>query len=760
MLTPLMRLFHARRGPALSLIIVLLFQLGLMACTDPAPPAPETDEPRAGAPTYVGAAVCTDCHAEQAELWGGSHHQLAMQLPTPGYVRGDFDQAQFDRQGVASQFQRRDDNYIVRTESASGELAEFPVRYTFGIEPLQQYLLQLPDGKLQALSLAWDSRPADDGGQRWFHVYGDEAIDHTDILHWTRPSQNWETMCADCHSTELVKNYDVEADRFDTRFAEINVACEACHGPGSKHVAWAEKPEDSADKGLQLALDERVDISWTLNPTTGKPRRSAPRRTSREINTCAGCHSRRSRIADSTWSAGEFLNNYQPAFIQPPLYHADGQVLDEVYVYGSFLQSRMYQQGVSCSDCHEPHSLQLRAPGEQVCLQCHEASRFATAEHHLHEPDSSGADCIACHMPPSTFMQVDVRHDHSFRIPRPELAVEFGTPIVCLDCHADQDAEWAVKTLAAGGKLRNDSASHWSRRLAAAEALPLQARNLRLGLAADALAPNIIRASAMARLDLSRDALGATVVGEQLQSSDPLLRLGAAVAMQTASPAARVQFGPTILADPVKAVRLAGVMIMAPLGPEALPPEAQKNFNQVTEEYVAAQLVNAERAPAHTNIANLQRQLGREDRAEQAYRTAIRLNASYVPAYVNLADLHRQQGDESAAEQVLRDGLEQLPEQAAIWHALGLGLVRQGRSEEAYEALSIAAEGPDATPRFALALGLIMDAQGEGVAARAYLEASLQRFPDDPGLIAALANLYQRSGQTEKALEFGGRLQP
>ncbi|MGI9329289.1 MAG: tetratricopeptide repeat protein [Gammaproteobacteria bacterium] len=682
-----------------------------------------------------------------------------MLKPTSETVLGDFDAAEFDRQDVASRFDRREDQYYVTTDNSEGVPEEFPVRYTFGVEPLQQYLVEMSDGKIQASSLAWDSRRAEDGGQRWFHVYGDEPIDHTDVLHWTRSSQNWETMCADCHSTELVKNYDVEADRFDTTFAEINVACEACHGPGSEHLAWAEKPDDSADRGLQLALDERLDVSWVLDPATGNSQRSAPRQTSREINACAGCHSRRSRIADSTWAAGVYLDNYQPAFIQPPLYHADGQVLDEVYVYGSFLQSRMYQQGVTCSDCHEPHSLQLRAPGEQVCQQCHDASRFAASEHHLHEPNSAGADCIACHMPPSTFMQVDVRHDHSFRIPRPELAVEFGTPLVCLDCHTDQDAEWAMQALAGAGKLRQDSASHWSRRLAGAEALPLEARNLRLGLVADALVPNIIRSSAMTRLDLSRDALGATVVGEQLQSRDPLLRLGAAIAMQTASPAARVQFGPTILADPVKAVRLAGAMVMAPLGPEALPPRAQQDFNQVTQEYVAAQLVNAERAPAHINIANLERHLGRDDRAVQAYRTAIRLNASYVPAYVNLSDLYRQQGDEAAAEQVLREGLEQEPAQAALWHALGLGLVRQGRSEEAYEALRIAADSPDATPRFALAMGLIMDAQGEAAAALTYLEASLQRFPDDPGLIAALANLYQRSGQTEKALEFGGRLQ-
>ncbi len=706
----------------------------------------------------MGAAACVDCHAEAVSAWRGSHHDQAMQQANAGTVLGDFAGSQFDRQGVSSRFETRDGEYFVTTEGGDGELAEFPVRYTFGVYPLQQYLLELPDGKLQALSLAWDTREASAGGQRWFHLYGDEPIDYQDLLHWTQPSQNWETMCADCHSTALVSDYDVEADRFDTSFAELNVACEACHGPASGHLAWASNPDDAADKGLLNVLDERRDVSWIMNPETGNSRRSETRQSSREITTCAPCHSRRAVIDDQAPPGGEFLDAYLPAFIDPPLYHPDGQVQDEVYVYGSFLQSKMYAQGVTCSDCHEPHSLQLRAPGEQVCGQCHDAGVYTRSEHTLHEPGSIGANCIDCHMPPSTFMQVDVRNDHSFRVPRPHLAAEFDVPVACLNCHEDQGTAWAAGVLDQYGLTPPAEPVHWSRLLAGAYRLPAESRNLLLGLASEALNPPIIRASSMGRLSLQGDSLGVAVVGEQLKSKNPLIRLGAARALQTAIPEARARFAPALLEDPVKAVRMAAVMSLAPLGAEILPSGSQSLFTAAVAEYIAAQMLNAERAEAHTNVANLQRHLGRRDLAEQAYRTALRVNASFVPAYVNLADLYRESGEETKAEAMLRDGLETSGENSALRHSLGLSLVRQGRMQDAVSELAAAAGAADASPRYALAYALVLDSQGQGAAARNYLESALQRFGDDPALVAGLANLYQRDGQLERARDMAARL--
>lgn len=708
-------------------------------------------EDLSGESVYVGAKTCAGCHAEQAQLWAGSHHDLAMQVAKDVSVLGDFADAEFVHHDSRTVFSRRGDEYVVNTAGADGRPAEFTVRYTFGVYPLQQYLVELPDGKLQALSVAWDSRAAQAGGQRWFHVYGDERIDHNDVLHWTRPSQNWDTMCADCHSTGLIKRYDLETGSFDTSWAEINVACEACHGPGSRHVAWAGAPSASVNKGLTVALDERHDITWLLDDATGNSRRSAPRQSDTEINTCAPCHSRRSRIADAPMPGDEFLDGYLPALLREPLYHADGQIQDEVYVYGSFLQSRMYQQGVTCSDCHEPHSLALRAPGAEVCLQCHAAEKFATADHQLHPRGSVGANCIECHMPPTTYMQIDPRHDHSFRIPRPDLSVVFGTPLACDHCHTDADAGWALEVLRERNRLPANAATHWSTRLAESARSPLQSRDLLLGLAADFSVPDIVRVSAIDRLQLGGDAAASIVVGERALSSSPLIRWAVARVLQTGDVATRVRYGPALLDDPVRAVRLTTASALASLSLETLPAAVYPKLERGLSEYIDAQLVSAERAESHVNIGNLQRKRRRPEKSEQAYLTAIDLNPFFVPAYVNLADLYREQARESEADILLREALDRLPGQAALNHSLGLSLIRQGRMVEALEELALAAGSDDAIARFALVYALAVDAQGRSGEAIAYLETAIKRFGDDPSLLASLANIYQRMGNEQAA---------
>ena len=191
-----------------------------------------------------------------------------MQAATDTTVLGDFSGTRFDHMGVRSEFFRRDGKFIVRTDGPDGQLADFEVRHTFGVYPLQQYLLELPGGRLQALSIAWDARPREAGGQRWFHLYPDERIDHRDELHWTGRQQNWNFMCADCHSTNLQKNYDAASNSYATSWSEISVGCESCHGPGSEHVRLAGDGQGPA--GLTVALDERRGATWTIDPATGK----------------------------------------------------------------------------------------------------------------------------------------------------------------------------------------------------------------------------------------------------------------------------------------------------------------------------------------------------------------------------------------------------------------------------------------------------------------------------------------------------------
>jgi predicted CXXCH cytochrome family protein len=342
---------------------------------------------------FVGSEACAGCHRAQADLWRSSQHKLAMQHATETSVLGNFNDASFEYYGVRSRFFREDGKFLVETDGPDGKLGAFEIKYTFGVDPLQQYLVEFPDGRLQALSLAWDSRPKDNGGQRWFQLYPNEEIKHDDVLHWTKLNQNWNFMCAECHSTGVRKNFDATTDRFATTWAEISVGCEACHGQGSRHVGWANaqqswwpfgKNEDPT-KGLLVRFDERSDIAWFPDPRTANPRRGvAPATLRKEVETCGLCHARRAEFSED-WVPGRWLSDtHVVSPLAGGLYHADGQMLDEVYNYGPFKQSRMFAAGVTCSDCHEPHGAKLRSPGDGVCLQCHSSGKYAAVAHHQH----------------------------------------------------------------------------------------------------------------------------------------------------------------------------------------------------------------------------------------------------------------------------------------------------------------------------------------------------------------------------------------
>jgi predicted CXXCH cytochrome family protein len=399
---------------------------------------------------FVGSAACAASHEREDTLWRGSHHQLAMQEASDQSVLGTFNNASFKNGDVVSTFFRMGPKFIVRTDGPDGVLHDYEIKFTFGVYPLQQYLIEMPGGRVQALGLAWDSRPSDRGGQRWFFLYPGQNIRSGDPLHWTGIDQNWNYMCADCHSTNVRKNYDARTRTFSTFYAEIDVSCEACHGPGSNHVGWARKQGDwisfDSSKGLLVALDERRGIGWSSAGPNRDVRRSKPRQSEREIQMCARCHSRRGQIHEDYVHGQAVGDDYRVALLDYDLYFPDGQIKAEDYEYGSFVQSRMFNAGVTCSDCHEPHSLKLRAKGDEVCLQCHAAPKYASPEHHFHKLDSAGARCVNCHMPERTYMVVDPRRDHSLRIPRPDLSLKLGVPNACTNCHKGKSCSAAGRT--------------------------------------------------------------------------------------------------------------------------------------------------------------------------------------------------------------------------------------------------------------------------------------------------------------------------
>jgi len=711
---------------------------------------------------YVGRDSCVQCHAEQVNLWQGSHHDLAMQHADKNTVLGDFSGVTFNYAGITSKFYKNKDKFMVRTDGPDGELSDYEIKYTFGVTPLQQYLVEFDDGRLQALSIAWDSREKNKGGQRWFHLYPDEKITHQDELHWTRVSFNWNGMCAECHSTNLQKKYDSHTDTFATSWSEIDVSCEACHGPASNHLNWANKKtgwETLNNKGLDVQFDERENVHWKLNAKTGKTERSQPREKNKEIDVCAQCHSRRSTISDDYSPGKAFLNHYMPRLLDEGMYYVDGQIQDEVYVYGSFLQSKMQHKGVTCSDCHEPHSLKLRQEGNGVCLQCHAAEQFDAEKHHFHQSGSKGALCAECHMPPTTYMIVDPRHDHSIRIPRPDLSVTLGVPNACNQCHEDKDATWANAQIKQWYGKTPVGYQQFANALEAgrqgdAKAGAMLADQIRINAT-----PNIARASAISGLSRYLDQSNIDVLQQGLKDENAMVRMASVGALEGLPPAMLIQLAFPLLDDPVKSVRIEVARVLAPVPVGDLKGDQLTIYKTAENEYIDSQLANAERPEAQLNLGNYYAAKTDFVKAELAYKKAIKVEKVFVPAYINLADLYRAQQKENEAEKVLRNAIKIAPANADVHYALGLLLVRQQKNDKAVKLLQHAAELDVNNARYVYVYAVALNSTGKNSEAIDVLQDAYGRFPQNTDILNALVAFHRDAGNEFAAQTYMKKLQ-
>jgi Flp pilus assembly protein TadD len=744
-----------------ALVLVLFVAVLPHVPTGP-PPAPLEG------PGFVGSDTCAACHRSQADLWRPSQHRLAMQHATEQTVLGNFNDARFEHAGVRSRFFRQGGRFLVETDGADGKLAVFDIRYTFGLDPLQQYLVEFADGRLQALSIAWDSRPAARGGQRWFHLYAGETVRHDDELHWTRPSQNWNFMCAECHSMGVRKNYDAERDRFATTWAEISVGCESCHGQGSHHVDWARDRQgwwpfgrrDDPDMGLLARYGERRDVTWAADAATGNAVRSRPPAALRtEVETCGLCHGRRGQQSEA-WVPGRSLSDtHAVSPLSRGLYHADGQMLDEVYNYGSFRQSKMYAAGVTCSDCHEPHSTKLRAGADGVCLQCHLPDRYAAASHHHHERSEPKPTCASCHMPTRTYMVVDPRHDHGFRIPRPDLSQKIGTPNACNACHSDRPAEWAAGAIERWFGPQRKGFQTYAEALHAAWQGGADAARLLAAIASDPRVPAIARASALAELapHLSRDTLGLARAG--LADAEPMVRIAAIDMLEGAPPARAWPLVAPLLTDPVGGVRLRAVALLAAVPTAEQPGPDRDRFARAAAEFVAAQRLNADRPEARTNLGAFLARQSRAPEAEAEFRAALRLSPTFAPAAVNLADLYRQLGRDADGEEILRAALQVSPRNAALHHALGLVLVRLKQEDAALAELGMASQLEPGHERYAYVHAVALHSSGRRGDALTLMKATLTRHPGSREVLSALIGFSRDAGDPTSALAYATRLQ-
>ena len=561
---------------------------------------------------YVGHQTCAQCHQTETAAWTGSHHDRAMEIATDEAVLGDFNNTEFTRLDERTRFFRDGKKFMVNAEGPDGEYHDYEVKYTFGVHPLQQYMVEFPDGRVQVLRVSWDVDQ-----KKWFYVapmdMPNERIPAGDPFHWTGFAQNWNAMCAECHVTNYQKNYDLATDSYHAKYTDVDVSCEACHGPGSLHVDLA--------SGRSLFWDRRV--SYGLTNTLKNASHES------EVNTCAPCHSRRSMIHPDYRPGDNFLDYYQPSLLQTGLYHADGQILDEVFEYGSFTQSKMYHKGVKCTDCHDPHSLELKYDGNRLCAQCHQPGKYDGPAHHHHVNAASGApetQCVTCHMPTTTYMGIDARRDHGIRVPRPDLTVELGTPNVCNRCHTQpaEDANWASDAIVKWYGPNRPDDPHFAAALHAGQRGEAGGEDLLRRILRRQETPDIVRATAVELLQgypsdeslrLRRDALG---------ESSALVRTAAIRAFPINAIAGLVQLIGPKLTDSVRTVRLAAASALAANAKQLANTEFQPSLEKAIKEYRAGQLAQLDRAESNRNLGALSFELGDSVAAVESFRTAIR----------------------------------------------------------------------------------------------------------------------------------------
>ncbi len=768
--------------------------------------------------TYVGGKSCMQCHVQQAKKWEGSDHDRAMDHATETSVLGDFNDATFEHHGIQCKMFRRDGKFMIYTEGPDGKMADFEIKYVFGFSPLQQYMVEFDRPKdmpkdevarLQVLRVSWDTKK-----KEWFYLAPPDVKDKLepdDDLHWTGIAQRWNNMCADCHSTNLKKNFDVKTKTYHTTFSEINVSCEACHGPGSTHVELA----------------NAKSLFWDRKLGYGLPKLKGKTAQETEIQACAPCHARRRIIAPEFHPGQNYFDFFATETLGEMTYHADGQILDEVYEHGSFLQSKMYHKGIRCSDCHDPHSTKIKFQGNQLCTSCHahQPGKYDSPTHHRHAPGTKGAQCVECHMPTTTYMEVDPRRDHSIRVPRPALSVKFNTPNACTGCHVQtkdvkpgQDVPKVDEALAARKELREyadwlraarlgdeaikgelakfdrwaadktkawypekkDEPEHYAATLYAARTRQPDADERLMKLARDKRYPALVRATAMINLGGSESKESLAAAERALADPDPqlraaaLTRLESALSMALTQPAVSEQehlsrLKPIVaeleplLDDPVRLVRTEASRVLARLPQNTLNSlvtgKKRRRMSEVLQEYKDGLMLNNDRAGAHMVLALLYEDQGEMDSAVRSYRTAMQIEKHATGPRTNLAALLDRMGHqtEDRIRQMAAQGQTQQIEQMATMIGNFREEAEKLRKEEFPLLARDARLAPDnAAIQYRYAMSLYVHQQ-EPEAEKALLKA-VQLAPDTPDAVMALALLFQKQKRFDEALTYAERL--
>jgi predicted CXXCH cytochrome family protein len=708
-----------RKTVSLLTICFVAYQLilYLQGCTTPAQET--SDSPvQELSQKFVGSQNCQSCHAKEFADWKKSDHFLAMQPANDSTVLGDFDNVTLISDGVKNRFFKKDGKYFIETQAADGKNQEFEVLYTFGHFPLQQYLIAFPGGRMQATRASWNSRD-----QKWFHQYPGQKIHHGDWLHWTGNAQNWNTMCASCHSTDLKKNYDFNKEIYATTWSEVSVGCESCHGAGNTHINFVQSASyKDGDKIKNSGLSYGKELNASL-----------------QIKTCAPCHARKSDIAATSLQTTELLDDMIPQIITNEFYFADGQLREEDYEYGSFTQSKMYQNNVQCANCHNPHSGKLNTTGNNLCMSCHEP-KYNTREHHFHGEETEGAQCINCHMQVKTFMGNDHRRDHSFRRPRPDQSVVFGTPNACNNCHQNKSPDWAAISI--NKWFGPKRAYHFSDDLIPGSQLKVENEHHLLKLLADTLQPEIARATSAFYLGNYQTQNSVDALLNSIHDKKALVRFHAVRALENFDAELWREAAISALTDKVRAVRIAAASLYHRLPEEEIPAHARSAYQSANAENRKYLQYQTDFSVGNVMLADYALQEQDHLKAINLYIRGLKKDSLMNYARLNLSAAYNSVGKNREALNTLNDAVAIDPSNPRIFYNLGLLYYELGEVNKAIDSFQKAVKLGSTDTGLYYNFGLLLQQQGQVKAAEELLLKGHLIDPSSSSINYALAYLY------------------
>lgn len=720
---------------------------------------------------YAGSASCRECHERFYQLWGSSHHGLAMQGVDSTFIVGElsFDSASAEIQGYNFTAIIRNDSLIMQ-ETKDDKTTEYPAIHALGGKYIYYFLTPFEKGRLQVLPLAYDLK-----AKVWYNTPA-SAVRHfvdpleDEELDWHNFAYTFNTSCHSCHVSQLQNNYDHNSGEYITTWKEAGINCETCHGGSQRHIDIFKKLKE----GDEIPADIGLIVTKTFTHE-------------QHNSSCAPCHAKMRSLTLSYPPGERFYDHFDLVTLEDPDFYPDGRDLGENYTMTGWHQGGCAKSGqIDCIHCHTS-SGRYRFADENfnnACLPCHEKNVKNIWKHSNHPEGTEGIKCIACHMPKTTFARMD-RSDHSMRPPMPAATIEFESPNACNVCHTDKDPQWSNKwvskwkgedyqkeTLRNGRLLLDARTGEWKFLEETIQALYNNEFD-------EIYTNSFIRL--MASLD---NEMKWPAILVHANNPSPLVRASVINLIGQIPTAETKSMLIQASRDQYRVVRRAAASSISSFPQGAFSEGEMETLSGLLTEYEKAFLARPDDWAAHYNLGNFYQNQQKLDKAIAAYEKSIELFPEAVAPLINQSFAYNLQGKKELALNRLYRALEIDPENEATNLNFAMLMGELGRLEEAENAMRKVTEiNPESAqaaynlsvilterkpeeslewskkamelapsePKYLYSYAFYLNKLGHPQESISLLEQAIKNFPSFPDTYLLLGSIYESEGEVELA---------